>query len=218
MAIQREYWISPEEYLEIDRASPEVKYEYAHGYMYPIRGGIVDLTGQMLNLAGGRRIAHVQIAANMYTLLRAHLQGKCCRAYPSDMKVQVAEDLYFYPDVMVTCNPEDWEGRDQEDIIYSPRLIVEVLSPSTEAYDREDKFTDYQACSSIQEYVLVSAQHQRVEVYQRQGDGEKWTYQKFGPGQEVQLASINFAFPMVALYEFTQVPEVRVTLARGKSK
>ncbi len=205
MAIQREHWISPEEYLEIDRASPEVKYEYAHGYMYPIRGGIVDLTGQMLNLAG-ERLAHVQIAANMYTLLRAHLQGKCCRAYPSDMKVQVAEDLYFYPDVMVTCNPEDWEGRDQEDIIYSPRLIVEVLSPSTEVRDRGKKLVAYQACPTIQEYVLTASELQRVEIFRRYGNGNLWTYQQFGPGQDVTFTSIDFTISMATLYRLTGIP------------
>ena len=92
MALQREHWVSVEEYLAIDRASTDVKYEYMDGHIYAMSGGTID---------------HAEIAANLFFLLRRYLQGKACRAFSSDVRVQVAEKKYYYPDVTVSCNPED---------------------------------------------------------------------------------------------------------------
>ncbi len=120
MAVQHEHWISPEKYLEIDRASTDVKYEYIDGHMYA--------------MSGGTR-AHAAIAYNMASLLDRHLENGPCRFFQSDVKVQVTEKKYFLPGCRISCSPEDIP--DQEDIIYFPRLIVEVLSPSTEMLSRE---------------------------------------------------------------------------------
>jgi len=188
MAVQREQWISPEEYLAIDRASPDVKYEYMDGHMYAMAGGSRN---------------HARIAMNLGTIVDAHLGDGPCRAYSSDVRAKVSESKYLLPDLTVTCSPEDMPG--EEDMIYSPRLVVEVLSPSTEAHDRGKKFKAYQKCPSIEEYVLIRTEYQEVEIYNRHGD--IWTYRRFGPGQEVELLSINLSIPIAALYSRTDVPE-----------
>jgi hypothetical protein len=107
---QHEFWISPEEYLEIDRASLDVKYEYVDGQMYAMSGGTID---------------HAQIAMNLIRALGDHFQGKSCRVFSSDVHVQVADRKYFYPDVTVSCNPEDWQ-QGNFDIIR-----VDLILPTT---------------------------------------------------------------------------------------
>jgi Uma2 family endonuclease len=189
MALQREHWVSVEEYLAIDRASIDIKYEYMDGHMYAMSGGTID---------------HAEIAANLFFMLRRYLQGKPCRTFSSDVRVQVAKTKYYYPDVTVSCNSEDWQ-QGTNDILRTPRLVVEVLSPSTESFDRGKKFRVYQACSSIEEYVLISTTHQMVEIYRRQG--ELWAYQQIGPGQQVKLVSIGLALPVADLYVNTDVQE-----------
>ncbi len=189
MAVRKEHWISPEEYLKIDRASTDVKYEYMDGLMYAMSGGTVN---------------HAEIALNLIIALREHLGDGPCHAFSSDVRVQVAEEKYYYPDVAVSCNPEDWQ-QGANDIVRTPRLVVEVLSPSTESFDRGRKFRTYQACPSIEEYVLIRTAYQEVEIFNRQGD--IWTYRRFGPGQEVELRSIGLTIPLAALYRRTDVPE-----------
>jgi len=186
MAVQREHWISPEEYLEIDRASTDMKYEYIDGHMYAMSGGTAE---------------HAEIAINMIALLKAHLQGSC-RVLSSDVRVQVAERKYFYPDVSVSCHPEDKQRG--IDIVRYPHLVIEVLSPSTEANDRGKKFRFYKAHSSIQEYVLISSQHQEVEIFHRQGD--MWAYHQYESGQEIKLASINLTISLADIYRNINVP------------
>jgi len=190
MALEHKHFITPEEYLAIDRASQDVKYEYIDGRMYAMSGGTIN---------------YGQIAYNMANLVHTHLKSKTCRFFQSDVRFQVAEGKYFYPDVSVSCNPQDWQ-QGNADTIHFPCLVVEVLSLSTEARDRRIKWKHYQACPSIQEYVLVNTQCQLVEVFQRQADGNMWLYQQFGPGQEVDLASIDLRFSIAALYELTSVP------------
>lgn len=196
MLFPHEHWISLEEYLEIDRAS-DLKYEYDNGRIYAMAGGTQ---------------AHARIAYNIANLLDAHLANKPCRFFQSDVRVQVAEAKYYYPDVTVTCDPEDI--KDTLDIIHVPRLIVEVLSPSTEYKDRGVKLRAYQACNSVEECVLVSTRLQAVEIYRRlppsdllqipQGD---WAYRQYGFGEKVELISISLTFPIEALYRLTDVPE-----------
>lgn len=197
MALRREHWLSPEKYLEIDRAASDCKYEYD--------------SGRISAMAGGTQV-HARIAYNMANLLDVHLANKPCRFFQPDIRVQVAEDKYYYPDVTVTCNPEDI--KDSLDTIRAPHLLVEVLSPSTEHKDRGSKLRAYQACTSLQEYVLISTQQQAIEIYRRilptdmlripLGD---WAYRQYGPGETVELVSIGLTFPLEALYRLTDVPE-----------
>jgi Uma2 family endonuclease len=109
IAVQHEHWISPEEYLEIDRASLDIKYEYEDGQMYAMPGGTVE---------------HAQIAQNMISALAAHFGEGPCRVFSSDVRVQVSNKKYYYPDVSVSCNPED--SQRGIDIIRSPRLVISL--------------------------------------------------------------------------------------------
>jgi len=187
MIAKRDDWISPEEYLRIDRESQDIKYEYMDGHMYAMAGGTLN---------------HDQICNNMVVLLRPPLQGKC-RLF-TNVRLQTPDTKYFYPDITVSCTPEDWQGRGQKDTFHTPRLIMEILSPSTEARDRGEKFAAYRRFPTLQEYVLINTKHQAVEVYRPYED--IWTYRQFDPGQEVELASMGLSFPIAAFYEFTEIP------------
>ena len=147
-------------------------------------------------LAGGTA-DHSSISINLTSLLHNLLRNSHCRVYNSDLKVRLSHNRYVYPDASVSCDQRD---RGSTDTIQFPRLIVEVLSSSTEAYDRGRKFAYYRACPTVQEYVLIDTQRQAVEVYRRQSD-TLWTLHPFGPGDHVELASLSLSFPIAALYE-----------------
>ena len=163
-------FVTPEQYLEIERRA-EFKSEY--------------YSGQMFAMAGASR-AHNVITGNVVGELRTLLRKKPCETYPSDMKVLVgASGLYTYPDVSVACGEPQFLDH-QGDVLLNPLVIVEVLSDSTEAYDRGAKFALYQRLESLQEYVLVSQDKARVEQYVRQTDG-RWLYSRVD-GLEGELA------------------------------
>ena len=187
MAVQENDWISPEEYLCIDRESFDIKHEYDDGRVYAMSGGSTS---------------HSLLAGNMFMILKSHLRGGPCKTYTSDMRVRVSEVQYFYPDVSVSCDSRDTE--EIKDTLHHARLIVEVLSPTTELRDRTRKFVQYQQCQTIQEYVFVSQHRQQVEVFTR--NGKKWVYQLFGPDEEVELLSIAVRFPIEILYEDVPLP------------
>jgi Uma2 family endonuclease len=173
--------MSIEEYLDLDRRSSGTRYEYIDGYVRMLAGGTPD---------------HAKIAANVIGVLYGVLEGSTCSVYTSDVRVCLSETRYVYPDIAVSCDARDQE---QEEMIQYPCLIVEVLSPSTEAYDRGRKLAYYRQCPSIREYVLVDSQRQTVEVFRREKN-TFWTYHAFGPGDEVELASLSARFPLVKLY------------------
>lgn len=173
--------MSIEEYLDLDRRSSETRYEYIDGYVRMLASGTPD---------------HAKIAANVIGVLYGVLEGSTCGVYTSDVRVCLSETRYVYPDIAVSCDARDQE---QEEMIQYPCLIVEVLSPSTEAYDRGRKLAYYRQCPSIREYVLVDSQRQTVEVFRREKN-TFWTYHAFGSGDEVELASLGVRFPLVKLY------------------
>ena len=179
--------MSVEDYLALDRNSIEARYEFIDGHAYQLTGGTADHSTISLNIMGA-----------IYSLLRDP-----CRIYNSDLRVQLSENRYVYPDASVSCDSRD---RGQVDTIQYPRLAIEVLSPSTEAYDRGRKFGYYRACPTLQEYVLVDSQRQAVEVYRRE-TGNLWVLHAFGPGDEVDLASLDVRFPVAAVYEDVVVPD-----------
>jgi Uma2 family endonuclease len=181
-------YMSVEEYLELDRSSLDARYEYIDGVVTMLAGGTTN---------------HSRVSINVVSLLQAALRGSPCEVFNSDLRVSISNTRYVLPDASVTCDPVDLQG--ENDIIYSPRVIVEVLSPSTEAIDRGRKFRYYQGCPSIQEYVLISTQEQAVDVYRRASDN-LWTLHPFGPGDTVELKSINVSIPLEALYEHVTVP------------
>ena len=180
--------MSVEEYLTLDRNSLDVRYEFIDGHVYMLAGGTAN---------------HSVIGVNMTGELRNALHGSPCRVYNSDLRVRLSARRYAYPDVSVSCDARDLGT---VDILQYPRLIVEVLSPSTMAYDRGKKFGYYRACPTIQEYVLVDTQWQAVEVFRRATEN-LWTYHFFGSGDQVELASLGVSFPVAALYENAILPE-----------
>ncbi|MEB3231441.1 MAG: Uma2 family endonuclease [Leptolyngbyaceae bacterium] len=180
--------LTAEEYLLLE-AESHIKDEYIDGDVYAMAGA---------------SDTHVTIAGNLFALLRNHVRGSGCRVYISAMKVKVEQrNCFYYPDVMVTCDP-----RDQEIPNYKlfPKVIIEVLSDSTEAFDRGDKFADYQTLESLEEYVLINTRQQRVECFRRGTDGI-WLLQYYRPSNDVstlndfELQSIDFSDTLAALYE-----------------
>ena len=175
-------YISPEEYLEAEKVSP-IKHEYIQGRIYAMAGA---------------SDAHVTITANLLTLLRNHIRGTGCRVYISDMKARVESlNVFYYPDLMVTCDPRDG---DFEYFKRYPYLMIEVLSSSTESFDRGDKFIDYQEIETLQEYVLVSQSRRRVDCFRRNDQG-RWELYSYQSNQELELTSINFSCSLTAVYE-----------------
>lgn len=175
-------YISPEEYLKLEELSP-VKHEYIRGEVYAMAGA---------------SDAHVTAAGNLFALLRNHVRGSGCRVYMSDMKARIeSKNLYYYPDVMVSCDERDKAFQSYKRY---PCLIIEVLSKGTEGLDRGDKFADYQELETLQEYVLISQKRQRVECFRRNAEG-LWVLQSYTPGSEVYLASVHFRTSMDAIYE-----------------
>jgi Uma2 family endonuclease len=164
----------------------EVNYEYHHGWIVAMAGGTAD---------------HAQTAYNAQALLSAGLEGTPCRAYNSDLAVRLAPSEYRFPDVTVTCDERD-RGRVRE--IQSPRVVIEVLSDSTQQEDRTTKFALYRACPSVQEYMLIITAYRAVEVYRRAEP--RWTFEGYGPGDTVVLESIDVRLPVDQLYRLTDVP------------
>jgi Uma2 family endonuclease len=181
MALERTSIMSVEEYFELEEKDPDARYEYLDGYVYMMSGGSAN---------------HATISGNIYALLKSSLRGSPCRAYNSDMKVRVSEKRYFHPDVTVTCDPRD---RGTVDFIQSPRLVVEVLSPSTEASDRGRKLQYYLACPSIEEYLLVDSRTMRIEIYRK--ERKKWIYDAFDTDDEIELITLDIRFPVADAYE-----------------
>mgnify|MGYP002776986827 FL=1 len=182
VSTQYHAYFSPEEYLEIEENNP-IKHEYRQGLIYA--------------MAGASK-AHVLITLNTAALLRNHLEESDCLAYTTDMKVRVeAVNDFYYPDVAVTCDERD-RNSDEKFIRY-PCLIVEVLSPKTEAFDREGKFNDYKNLETLNEYVLISQDQMRVECFRRDGEGN-WIQQTYAQGEEIYFASVDFSCPVEALY------------------
>jgi Uma2 family endonuclease len=178
--------ISVEAYFQLEHAS-EIRHEYIDGYAYAMSGGTK---------------AHSWLAMNMFRLLDEQLQSGPCRTYSSDVRVQLNGKRYVYPDVTVSCDIADHQEYD--DVVRSPHLVIEVLSPTTELYDRGKKFAYYQESASIQEYVMINSQRQMIEVFRRKG--EIWTYQRYRPGQTVEIESLDIQIPFASVYARIRVP------------
>lgn len=174
--------LSPEAYLDAELSS-DLKHEYRNGQLYAMAGG---------------SDAHVRIGINLVSALNTHLRGSECLVYSSDMKVSIeALNLYYYPDVMVTCDRRD---REYNYFKRHPKLIVEVLSPKTEAFDRGDKFDDYQSLDTLEEYVLLTQNRMRMECFRRNAEG-LWVRYVYREGHAIHLASVDFRCPIADLYE-----------------
>ncbi|MEG3858214.1 Uma2 family endonuclease [Microcoleus sp. herbarium12] len=174
--------MTPEEYLEWE-AKQELRHEY--------------IDGEILAMTGGT-FPHAKIYLNFYRALYPHLSQRGCEVYVSDAKVQTNQNSrYFYPDLVVTCDPDDLKAKD---FIQHPKIIVEVLSPGTATYDRTKKLKYYRQIPSLQEYVLVDSEEIAVEVYRR-GEGKMWLYYEYEAGEAIALDSIEFECAIEILYE-----------------
>lgn len=173
--------LTPEAYLEAEKLSP-IKHEYINGQMYDMAGA---------------SDAHVTIMLNLAFALKNHLQGTDCRVYASDMKARIdLLNIFYYPDLLVTCDSRD---REFEYFKCYPCLIIEVLSNSTEAFDRGDKFLDYQEIDTLQEYVLVNQKRQQIECFRRNLEGQ-WVLYVYRGDREFELASVDFTGSIAQLY------------------
>ncbi len=180
--------LTPEEYLAFERKAT-TKHEY--------------LNGQIVAMSGAS-FAHNFITVNIATSLNVQLMEGECRVATSDMRVKVTEiDSYFYPDVVVVCGEPRAED-DTFDTLLNPTLIVEVLSPSTEGYDRGEKFEHYQQIVSLKDYILISQDEARVEHYYRQES--EWLQTEFqGLGDVLSLFSIGCELRLSDIYRRVEV-------------
>ena len=178
-----------EEYLARERMA-EAKSEY--------------LDGEILAMAGASR-AHNRIVLNLGAELNRQLRGSPCEAFVNDLRVRVSQTgLYTYPDVVVACGEVQFED-DQVDTLLNPVVVIEVLSPKTEAYDRGEKFAHYRRLDSLQEYLLVSQDKVRVERYVRQG--EQWVLSELNAVDDVlQIETITCSVRLGDIYERVKLP------------
>ena len=155
------------------------------------------LAGEVFAMVGASD-RHVTIAGNLYAAIRQQLRGGPCRVYISDMKLRVeAVDAWLYPDVMVTCDPAD-HARELDKA--SPLLIIEVLSPGTEAFDRGRKFAAYRTIPCLSEYLLVDPDSGRVELYQRNPENQ-WVLHSLEGDAALELTSIELTLERSTLFE-----------------
>jgi Uma2 family endonuclease len=175
---------SESDYLAYEAQSP-VRHEY-------IAGEIFAMTGAS--------IRHNVIAGNLFAELRNHLKGTPCRALIEGVKLRLRkEQSYFYPDVMVTCEDRLQELDSQQQIVEAPLVVIEILSPTTEATDRREKLRAYRTLPSLKEYLLVSQEQAQVEIYRRRGD-IGWDIITYEPGDTVEIASLEIKLDMDEIY------------------
>ncbi len=183
--------LGPDDYLawELEQSG---RHEYIDGEVFAM---------------GGASDGHGTVALNLAALLHGALRGTPCRPFVADMKVHVeAVNSFFYPDLVVTCDPRDRRPEANYAKRY-PALIIEILSPSTEAYDRGRKFAAYRQLESLQEYVLVSLDERRIEVFRRDASGF-WVLHPLAFDAVLELHSINFRCPAAEVFAGLEAGEV----------
>ena len=190
-ALQKSFY-TPEQYLALERQA-SYKSEYVNGGIFAMAGASRE---------------HNQIAFNLAGELHGQLKNRPCLAYINDMRVKVnATGLYTYPDVAALCGELQFED-EQMDTLLNPSVIIEILSPSTEAYDRGDKFAHYRRLPSLMEYVLIAQDKVRVEHYIRQD--RRWVLTELGSlDDKLGLVSIQCEIPLREIYAKVDLPVVR---------
>jgi Uma2 family endonuclease len=192
MASAPQRWITEEEYLAAERAAVR-KSEYFDGRVFVMAGATE---------------AHNLIVGNLIQRLKNQLEQRECRVYPSDMRVKSPRGLYTYPDVVVVCGSPKFRD-DVFDTLLNPTVIIEVLSESTEAYDRGAKWEQYSGIESLKHYVLVSSDHARVDLYTRNTQGN-WEYIGVDDLQKsAVLSAIGCELPLNGIYRQVEFPEPR---------
>jgi len=181
--------IAPEQYLALERKA-DFKSEYHNGFIVAMAGTSTE---------------HNQIAGNLYRKIGNRFENRPCQVYISDVRVRVsATGLYTYPDVVAVCGEAEFED-DELDTLLNPTMIAEVLSSSTESYDRGDKFAQYRRLPSLREYVLVAQDKVLVERYTRQGD--EWPLTEFHSLDDaLPLVSIGCEIALREIYALIEFP------------
>ena len=178
--------ISLDAYLEWENAQVE-KHEFHRGEVFA--------------MVGGRRV-HGRVVGNIGRELGVQLKGSPCQVFSETMKVQIGEDTVLYPDVFVTCDRADLAT----DLIFrSPTLVVEVLSPSTQSYDRSQKFALYRRIPSLREYILVDPDTRRVDGFRRDEKGQ-WVLVDMSDGSALEAASIGASVSLVDVFDGVDPP------------
>jgi Uma2 family endonuclease len=194
VATQPKGRITPQEYLALERKA-EIKSEY--------------LDGEMFAMSGATR-EHTKIAANITVELGNQLMDRPCEVYPLDMRTKVSPTgLYTYPGIVVVCSEPQFEDA-HSDTLINPDLIIEILSDSTESYDRGKKFAHYRTIDSLREYVLVSQTECRIERFSRQDDGN-WLYsESTDPNGSMELTSVACRLSLSRVYHKVNFERARV--------
>lgn len=181
--------VSAEEYLALERAA-ELRSEYYDGEIVAMSGGSAR---------------HSTVKVNLTREISNALRGRPCQAFDSDLRVRVASRLYTYPDLTVLCGEPKFLDECQ-DVLVNPTVILEVLSPSTEVYDRGVKLQRYRSIESLQDYILVSQDQMRIEQYTR-GEGNVWTFRDYqGASETLRIDSIGISLPVAGIYERVEFP------------
>ncbi|MGF1497283.1 MAG: Uma2 family endonuclease [Elainellaceae cyanobacterium] len=174
---------SPQEYLAIEYQTV-IRHEYRHGLVYAMAGGSDN---------------HSRLSINLLTEINLHLRDSDCQFFSGDVKVNYADDFFYYPDAFVTCDPRDTADRY---VKRYPKLIAEVLSPSTEEFDRGVKFEDYQSLDSLEEYVLISQDEIQVKCRRRVSpNSDQWEIEIHGEGDYLVLRSVGLEVAISDLYQ-----------------
>lgn len=181
-----------EEYFQMEE-SADVRHEYVRGRMYAMAGATED---------------HSQIAGNIYRVLANALLERPCRVFQSEMRVQVADDIYFYPDVSVICGEEHYRN-EKENTLLNPNVIIEVLSPSTSHYDKIQKMGFYAALPSVTDILLVAQEALHILHYSRQEqEGELWRILYHAkPEATIELPSMDGTLPVSEIYRKVRFDE-----------
>lgn len=186
MSAQSQPRLTPEQYLELERAAQDVRSEYYNGRMYAMSGA---------------SYRHVMLISSLSHHLRNGLAGRAFSVGTNDLRVRVSPaGLYTYPDVVVICGDPRFADR-EADTVLNPTLIIEVLSPSTEAYDRGFKFAQYRALESLREYALVSQSEPRIEIFRRQPSGDWLLSESAGMEAVCRFDSVGCTVTMKDAYD-----------------
>ena len=185
MSTSPKTYLTPEQYLEIERQA-EFKSEYYQGEMFAMAGAVQ---------------AHNLLTGNAFASLHAQLRGRRCEVYSHDMRVRVsATGLYTYPDLVVVCGEPKFLD-ERRDTLLNPTVIGEVLSPSTEAYDRGKKFAHYRTLESLREYFLISSDRVQIERYSRQASSQ-WLLTAVNRLEDIiELESAGCTLSVADVYE-----------------
>lgn len=184
---QDKLYMTVEEYLEFEKTS-KIRHEYVDGQVFPIDSEI--------NAMAGESKRHNRIASKIFRFLDAHLEDGECEVYFEAVKLRVSADKVYYPDVVVVCDADD----EDEYVLENPRLIVEILSPTTQRTDRAEKLIAYQKIESLQEYVIVAQDRVWIQIHRRETDGN-WAVENFlDLNGEITFASVNFTMKVADIY------------------